>query len=78
MKINHIDHINIVVEDLDSAIQFFEKIGFTKKADKKLSGDWIDKVVGLTDVKARFASMELEEGQTVVELLAYANPKYST
>lgn len=75
MKINHVDHVNIVVRDLDAAIVFFEKIGFKKNADKELSGEWIDKVVGLSGAKARFASMELEDGQTVVELLTYYEPQ---
>ncbi len=75
MKISHIDHINIVVEDLRGAITFFERLGFENKASKELSGEWVDSVVGLKDVKARFASMELPGGKTVIELLKYYKPK---
>ena len=76
MNVKRIDHINIVYKDLDPFIEFFQKLGFNQTARQKLSGDWVDSVVGLKDVEAEFAAMELTEAQTVIELLKYFNPKY--
>lgn len=75
MNITHIDHINIVVDDLVGSVTFFEKLGLRKTDRKTLSGDWIEQVVGLESVEAEFVSMCFEEGQTVIELLKYKNPK---
>lgn len=74
MKINRIDHVNIVVKDLPGAIQFFEKLGLVLLAQRELSGDWIDNTVGLKNVRARFAAMQVPGAETVIELLAYDNP----
>jgi hypothetical protein len=43
-------------------------------AERELSGDWLDKTVGLEDVRARFISMKIPGAETVIELLAYDNP----
>ncbi len=74
MNISHIDHINIVVRDLDSAKKFFEMLGFVTTAEKELEGDWIDKTVGLQNVRARFVSLSIGETPTVIELLQYFSP----
>lgn len=74
MKINFIDHVNIVVFDLESATKFFEQLGFVVKAKRELEGSWIDKTVGLDDVHARFVAMEIPGAQTIIELLSYDKP----
>ena len=74
MKITHVDHVNIVVQDLDTAIEFFELLGMKVTARKLLEGKWVENVVNLSNVKAEFASLQLPDGKTVVELLKYLNP----
>ncbi len=74
MNISHIDHINIVVRDLVAAKRFFEQLGFVTNAEKDLEGDWIDKTVGLSGVKAKFASLSVGDSGTVIELLQYYSP----
>jgi|SRR3989344_2681894 len=74
MNISRIDHINIVVADLEAAKQYFIRLGLVVGAERELSGDWIDKTVGLKDVRARFASLQIPGAETVVELLSYDNP----
>ncbi len=69
-----IHHINIVVSDLDEAIDFFMGIGFELFEKKELSGKWIDEVVGLKDVKAIYAALRIGDFPVVIELLQYVNP----
>lgn len=71
---SHIDHVNIVVRDLEPATDFFVDLGFEVKAGGSLSGDWVDAAAGLDDVEAEFVALELPLGQTVLELLKFKNP----
>ena len=74
MKLKRIDHINIVVSDIEAAKDFFAKLGLVVAAERSLSGDWIDATVGLKNVSARFAALQIPNTETVIELLAYDNP----
>ena len=47
-----IDHINIVVSDLEAAKEFFLDLGFTVVKREMLEGEWLDKVVNLPSAKA--------------------------
>src|SRR4051812_30866331 len=52
--IRGVDHINIVVADLDRSVTFYtEVLGFTKTKEAHLEGEWIDRIVGLRGVKGR-------------------------
>ncbi|MFQ5728875.1 MAG: VOC family protein [Waddliaceae bacterium] len=72
--IERIDHINIVVNDLEGMIQFYQKcLGFQISKKVVISGDWIDGVVGLTGVEADVVYLELPEGPRI-ELIKYHSP----
>lgn len=73
--INSIHHINIVVSDLEQSKAFFRLLGFTTIRSKELSGEWVDKVVGLKGVKASYVALGLFGEKTVIELLQYHSPK---
>ncbi|HKQ32343.1 MAG TPA: VOC family protein, partial [Thermodesulfobacteriota bacterium] len=43
-----IDHINIVVSDLEKSVRFYtELLGFIESKRAHLEGDWIESIVGL-------------------------------
>lgn len=69
-----IDHINIVVSDLETSIRFFEALGFIVKDNAPLEGEWISNIVGLRDVKARYAKLQLPDDKTFLELIQYYTP----
>lgn len=74
--IKKIDHINIVVTNLEEATQFFtDLLGFQVSKKGHLSGKWIDKVVGLDDVDAKYVQLILPGAETNMELIQYYNPK---
>ena len=69
-----IDHINIVVRDLDSARDFFCNLGFTVTHAGDLAGGWISSIVGLADVRASYVQLALDETGCRLELIAFQNP----
>lgn len=79
MLVCHIDHINVVVSDLDTAGHFFERLGFVIDRQRELSGKWIDQVVGLDGVFARYLSLSLPgQSRPRLELLEYVAPPART
>lgn len=73
--INAIDHINIVVSDLERSVKFYtEVLGFEHVNTVHLEGDWIDSIVGLKGVDADVAFIVAPEGEPKIELLCYKSP----
>jgi len=73
--INAIDHINIVVSDLERSVKFYtEVLGFEKINSLHLEGDWIDSVVGLKGVVADLVIIAAPEGEPRIELFNFKSP----
>ncbi len=73
--IEQIDHINIVVKDLETMIHFYEKhLGFKLSKRVEISGAWIEAVVALKDARAEVVYLELPSGPRI-ELIHYLSPK---
>ena len=69
-----INHVNIVVSELDETKAFFIQLGFEVGDESELSGEWISSIVGLPDVKARYVTLLLPGTETNLELIEYASP----
>ncbi len=69
-----INHINVVVSDLDEAKSFFIQLGFTVGDESELSGEWISSIVALPNVRARYVTLKLPGTETNLELIEYINP----
>ncbi len=69
-----INHINVVVRDLDEAKSFFIQLGFTVRDESELSGEWISSIVALPNVRARYVTLKLPGTDTNLELIEYASP----
>ncbi|MGR3302518.1 MAG: VOC family protein [Candidatus Scalindua sp.] len=69
-----INHINVVVSDLDEAKVFFIQLGFAVGDESELSGEWITSIVGLPNVRARYVTLKLPGTETNLELIEYASP----
>jgi catechol 2,3-dioxygenase-like lactoylglutathione lyase family enzyme len=74
MKIRRIDHVGIIVEDLPAAKAFFLDLGLEVQGEGELEGEWLDQIVGLTEVKTAFVFMGMPEGQANLELIKYHRP----
>lgn len=69
--IKNIRHTGIVVNDLESALRFYRDLfGFQIVKRMEESGDYIDKICGLTDVKVATVKMASPDGQ-LIELLHF-------
>jgi|SRR5581483_5501190 len=69
-----IDHVNLVVQDLDAMTAFYEtQLGLKVSKRVSISGEWIDHTVGLTNVKADVVYLELKSGPRI-ELIRYHSP----
>lgn len=69
-----INHVNIVVSNLDETKAFFIQLGFEAGDESELSGEWVSSIVGLPDVKARYVTLSLPGTGTNLELIEYASP----
>jgi catechol 2,3-dioxygenase-like lactoylglutathione lyase family enzyme len=72
--IQKIDHINIVVSDLDEAKAFFLILGFQEVISSRLSGEQLSIVTGLKDIEAEFVGLSIPGTNTNVELIQYFFP----
>lgn len=72
--LKHIDHVNIVVRDLEQARDFFCRLGFAVIHSGELAGGWISSVVGLPDVCAAYVQLSLGDGGCHLELIAFQTP----
>src|SRR6266542_1093194 len=74
--IRAIDHINIVVADLERSVKFYtEVLGFRKTHDVYMEGEWTEAIIGLRGVKGLVAFVELPGGGGPrIELLQYEAP----
>lgn len=73
--IQGIDHLNIVVADLQRSVRFYtDVLGFVKTQDVMMEGAWIEAIVGLKGVKGLVAFVEPPGVGTRIELLQYVAP----
>lgn len=75
MKIKHIDHVGIIVKDLDAAEKFFVDLGFTSMGKMHAQGEWVERVVGLKDAKEEVVMVQSPDGQLGLELTKFDQPE---
>ena len=69
-----IDHINIVVSDLEKATDFFCRLGFSVVHQGDLEGAWIASIVNLKEVRASYVQLSFRNSGVHIELLKYFTP----
>ncbi len=74
MAIQRMDHVGIVVEDLEAATSFFVELGLELQGEGAVEGGWVDRVVGLEGVRAEIAMLETADGHGRVELAKFHAP----
>ncbi len=74
MKIKHVDHIGINVQDLKAAVDFFTDLGFTVMGEAKMQGELLDKVTGLRDAKTELVMLKAPDSQLCLEIVKYYKP----
>lgn len=75
----HIDHLNIVVSDMERSLSFYEGVlGLERGFEAVLEGPWIDRATGLTGVHARCVFVQAPGDGVRFELLHYDQPRGET
>ena len=74
MTLQRMDNILIVVEDLEAAKAFFAELGMELEGEATNEGPWVDRVVGLEDVRCDIAMMRTPDGHMGIELAKFHTP----
>lgn len=73
--VKHIDHVNIVVTNMDRSVHFYtELLGLRETRRAHLEGDWIEAIVGLAGVSADVVYVQPPGGGPRIELIQYHAP----
>jgi catechol 2,3-dioxygenase-like lactoylglutathione lyase family enzyme len=75
MAIQRMDNVLIVVENLEGAKAFFAELGMELEGQTTVEGPWVDRVVGLDDVRADIVMMRTPDGHGKVELTKFHTPR---
>src|SRR5688572_28772169 len=68
------DNVVIVVEDLEAAKAFFTELGMELEGEATVEGPSVDRLIGLTDVRATLAMMRTPDGHGRIELDKFHTP----
>ena len=68
------DNVGIVVDDLAAAIAFFVELGLELEGKTPVEGRWVDRVVGLDNVRVDIAMMRTPDGHSRLELTKFHTP----
>jgi catechol 2,3-dioxygenase-like lactoylglutathione lyase family enzyme len=74
LKINRIDHVGIIVDDLPAAKAFFLDFGLELRGEGVAEGALLDRVVGLNGAKTSVAYFRVPDGQASIELVKFHTP----
>jgi catechol 2,3-dioxygenase-like lactoylglutathione lyase family enzyme len=74
MTLQRMDNVLIVVEDLEAAKAFFAELGMELEGEATNEGPWVDRIIGLENVRADIAMMRTPDGHGGVELTKFHTP----
>ncbi|WP_215058629.1 MULTISPECIES: VOC family protein [unclassified Lysobacter] len=74
MALKRMDNVGIVVEDLESTIDFFLELGLDLEGRAAIEGEWAGRVTGLGDQHAEVAMMRTPDGHSRLELSRFLRP----
>ena len=74
MAVMRMDNVGIVVEDLDTTIEFFRELGLALEGRGTIEGEWAGRVTGLGDQRVEIAMMRTPDGHSRLELSRFLAP----
>ncbi len=74
MAIQRLDHVSIVVDDLDAAIAFFIELGMEEEGRAPIEGDLVDRLNALDGIRVDIVMMRTPDGQGKLELTKFHSP----
>jgi len=74
VTVQRLDHVSVVVEDLDAAIGFFRRLGMELEGRAPIEGPAVDRVNGLDGIRVEIAMMRTPDGHGRLELTKFHAP----
>ena len=74
MTLQRMDNVLIVVDDLDAAKALFVELGMELEGETTVEGPWVDRSVGLENVRSEIAMMRTPDGHGRIELDKFHAP----
>ena len=74
MTIQRMDHVGVVVDDLEAAKAFFVDLGMELEGKAPIEGRWVDSVNALDGVRVDLAMMRTPDGHGRLELTKFHTP----
>ena len=74
MALKRMDNVGIVVDDLESTIDFFRELGLELEGRATIEGEWAGRVTGLGDQRVEIAMMRTPDGNGRLELSRFLTP----
>lgn len=68
------DNVGIVVENLDTAIEFFTELGLTLEGRMPIEDEWAGRVTGVRGQRVEIAMMRTPDGHSRIELSRFNAP----
>lgn len=73
-RLQRMDNVLIVVDDLETAKAFFIRLGFKLEGETTVEGPSVDRLIGLQNVRATLALMCTPDGHGRIELGKFHTP----
>jgi len=74
VTLHRLDHVSVVVDDLEAAKAFFVELGMELDGEAPIEGRWVDRVNGLEGVRVDIAMMRTPDGHGQLELTKFHTP----
>lgn len=76
MTVQRLEHIGIVVDDLEAATAFFTALGLEPEGKASVEGDLVDRINGLDGVRADVVILRTPGEGSKLELAKYHSPAH--
>jgi catechol 2,3-dioxygenase-like lactoylglutathione lyase family enzyme len=73
-SIQSLENIGIVVDDLAAVRAFFVELGLEQVGEAEVGGEWVDRVVGLENVRCEICILQSSDGRGRLELMRFKTP----
>jgi catechol 2,3-dioxygenase-like lactoylglutathione lyase family enzyme len=74
MALKRMDNVGIVVDDIGTAVEFFEELGLELEGRATIEGEWAGRVTGIANQRVEIAMMRTPDGHSRLELSRFLTP----
>jgi catechol 2,3-dioxygenase-like lactoylglutathione lyase family enzyme len=78
MTILRMDHVSVVVDDLDAAIDFFVELGLELEGRAPIQGEAVDRVNAIDGIRVDIAMLRTPDGHGRLEVTKFHSPPATT